>query len=100
MPGPQAGPFKAEGKEDNPPLSKHTAWARTRGGRQGLPSMAPTQRYYSGDQIWLPDSTELLVSLQCDSVIDKAGRMSEGSGGLVTQARVFSHLSIPRQSSP
>lgn len=24
-PGPQAEPFKVDGKEDNPPLSKHTA---------------------------------------------------------------------------
>lgn len=63
MPGPQAGPFKADGKEDNPPLSKYIAWARPRGGMLGLQSMALTQSYYSWDQIWLLDSTGLLVTL-------------------------------------
>ena len=62
MPGPQAGPFKADGKEDKAPLSKHTAWAWPRCGMLGLQSMAPIQSYYSWDPIWLPDSTGLLVS--------------------------------------
>lgn len=28
MPGPQAGPFKVDGKEDSPPLYKHTGLGR------------------------------------------------------------------------
>lgn len=63
MPGPQAGPFKVDGKEDNPLLSKLMAWARPGAGMLGLQSMALTQSYYSWDQIWLPDSTGLLVSV-------------------------------------
>ena len=54
--------FKADGREDKAPLSKHTAWAWPRCGMLGLQSMARIQSYYSWDPVWLPDSTGLLVS--------------------------------------
>lgn len=63
MPEPQAGPFKVDVKEDTPPLSKHTAWARLIGETLGLQSVALSQSYYSWDRVWLSDSTGLLVSL-------------------------------------